>query len=142
MAELADILTARVGAAWRGTFEAHLTVATPRARHASFAQLCAQLGVKCILIELAAGVHRAQPMTSTHHRGALADVAAEVLALAARLDAAGFPVVRVKLEALLGAEPGPIVDPARDPHGYFEFHAKVRVVEPTAMLAVCERHGA
>lgn len=129
---------------WVGTFEAHLTVETGQGGADRFERLCGELGVKCILIELAAGAHRAQPMTASHHRGALDDVKREVDALRATLEAAGYPVVRVKLEAILGGDGVPVEDPARDDHGYFEFHAKVRLVAgvPPALTAVCERHGA
>ena len=81
----------------RGTFEAHLTVDTERS--AEFEALCGELGVDHVGIELAEGVHRAQPMTASHHRGELADVMVEVEALRAKLVAAGFTVVRTKLEA-------------------------------------------
>lgn len=140
---LAAILDTRVSAAWTGTFEAHLTVETAdAAQRTAFEALCTELEVKCILIELAAGVHRAQPMTSSHHRGAVAEVVAEIEALHARLARAGFAVVRVKLEALLNALPGPVAYPETDPYGYFEFHAKVRVDDPARLSLVCSTHGA
>ena len=85
----------------RGAFEAHLTVDTDRA---DFAALCRELGVDHVGIELAEGVHRAQPMTASHHRGELADVMVEVEALRAKLVAAGFTVVRTKLEAAVDNE--------------------------------------
>ena len=126
---------------WVGTFEAHVTVETDRP--AAFEALCHELGVKCILIELAAGEHRAQPMTATHHRGALGAVRGEVETLRGKLVAAGYPVVRVKLEALLGGDAGPVDDPVNDAHGYFEFHAKLRLDGSPSpeLVAICARHA-
>ena len=105
----------------RGGFEAHLTVDTDR--KADFEVLCGELGVDCVGIELPDGVHRAQPMTASHHRGELGVVIAEVEALHARIVAAGFTIVRTKLEALASNEGVPPADDA----GYFEFHVKVQV---------------
>src|SRR5688572_4652818 len=110
----------------RGTFEAHLTVDAANAeRRDAFAALCRELGVKCVLIELARGAHPSQPMTSSHHTGDLAAIAGEVTALHARLVAAGFPITRVKIEADVTNE-GISAD-AGVAGTYFEFHAKVQV---------------
>ena len=117
----------------RGAFEAHLTVDTDRA---DFAALCRELGVDHVGIELAEGVHRAQPMTASHHRGELADVMTEVEALRAKISAAGFTVVRTKLEAAPDCEGIPTAD------GYFEFHVKVAIVDQVAELATAAAaHG-
>lgn len=137
------------GTACRGSFEAHLTVdAADLERRAAFEELCGELGVKCVLIELAAGVHRSQPMTASYHRGELSAVIAEIEALHAALWAAGFPVVRVKIEAA-AMNPGvPITDDeAAASDGYFEFHAKVRLPSIDAdalatLRALCESRAA
>src|SRR5947207_2833568 len=93
------------GQSGRGTFEAHVTVtADDLAASERFRALCGELGVKCVLIELPAGVTRSQPMTSTYHRGELAEVVAEVAALARSLRQGGFEVVRLKLEAVVTNE--------------------------------------
>jgi hypothetical protein len=132
----------------RGTFEAHLTVgADGPQRREDFRRLCAEQGVKCVLIELARGVSRSQPMTASYHRGELPAVMEEIEALHGRLWEGGFPVVRVKLEAV-ATNPGvPVTDDeaAAWPEGYFEFHAKLRLaagadLEPLRQL--CDRHGA
>ena len=107
----------------RGGFEAHLTVELSGDRRTDFEALCGELGVDCIGIELPDGVHRAQPMTASHHRGELADVIGEVEALHARIVAAGFTIVRTKLEASASNDGVP----PPDDDGYFEFHVKVRV---------------
>ena len=133
--------------ACRGSFEAHLTVdAADLARRTTFEALCGELGVKCVLIELAAGVHRSQPMTASYHRGELGSVLGEIESLHAALWQAGFPVVRVKIEAA-AMNPGvPITDEeAAAIDGYFEFHAKVRLPDPSdvaALRALCESRSA
>lgn len=132
----------------RGTFEAHLTVAADGpARREAFRQLCAALGVKCLLIELARGANPSQPMTASYHRGELPEVLAEVEALHSELFERGFPVVRVKLEAVASNPGVPVTDEeaAALPGTYFELHAKLRLaagadLEP--LRAVCARHGA
>ena len=120
----------------RGTFEAHLTVdATTAERRAEFAALCAKLGVKCVLIELARGAHPSQPMTSSHHTGDSSTIHEEVRALERQITEAGFVVTRVKIEADVTNEG---VDEALA-GTYFEFHAKLHVTgdEVDALRALC-----
>jgi len=132
-----------------GTFEAHVTVqADDLAARERFRALCDELGVKCVLIELPAGQTRSQPMTSTYHRGELAEVVAEVAGLARALRQGGFAVVRLKLEAVVTNEGIPQDDDQAQgfPAGnYFEFHVKVTLtpgadLEPLRQL--CKRHAA
>jgi hypothetical protein len=132
----------------RGTFEAHLTVqADDPERREAFRRLCAELGVKCVLIELARGTSRSQPMTASYHRGELPQVMTDIDGLYRRLWEGGFPVIRVKLEAV-ATNPGvPVTDDdaAAWPEGYFEFHAKLRLpagAELGPLRVLCERHGA
>jgi hypothetical protein len=130
-----------------GAFEAHLTVqADGPERREDFRRLCADLGVKCVLIELARGVSRSQPMTASYHRGGLPEVMREVEGLHARLWEASFPVVRLKLEAVVTNPGVPVTDDeaAALPEGYFEFHAKLRLPEADLepLRALCGRHGA
>lgn len=112
-----------------GTFEAHITVDAGPERREAFASLCAAMGVKCVLIELAAGSTPSQPMTASYHRGDLASVLGEIEGLHERLCRGGFPVVRVKLEAVANNAGVPITDEdAKSFSGaYFEFHAKLRL---------------
>jgi hypothetical protein len=75
-------------------------------------------------------------MTASHHRGELGAVIAEVEALHGRIEAAGFPIVRTKLEATIATEGIPTAD------GYFEFHVKVRTADRIPELAaLAEAHG-
>jgi hypothetical protein len=130
-----------------GTFEAHVTVAAPddAALH-RFAASCAALGVKQIHIELSRGEARFQPMTSSHHRGTLADVRRDVEAIAAALSSAGLEVTRVKIEALGDNPVIPRSDAEAAARGsaYFEFHAEVTLPEARTpeVRALCERLGA
>jgi hypothetical protein len=126
----------------RGTFEAHLTVDAEGTRREAFRALCESLGVKCVLIELARGAHRSQPMTSSHHTGELPAVKREIEALRIQIEAAGFPVTRTKIEADVTNEG---VDAAGEPGTYFEFHAKLQLpadADLEALRARCEQHGA
>jgi hypothetical protein len=126
----------------RGSFEAHLTVEAESAeRRAAFAAICAQLAVKCVLIELARGMHRSQPMTSSHHTGTLDEVMREVEVLRTRLEAS-FAVTRVKLEAEVTNDGVPVAAPGA-PGTYFEFHVKLAIGDDVdALRGLCLANGA
>jgi hypothetical protein len=144
--DIAERLAGRPG---RGTFEAHVTVAadTPAERE-RFRALCGELGVKCVLIELPEGESRSQPMTSSYHRGELAAVVGEVSGLSQRLRDAGFPVTRLKLEAVATNDGVPETDAearALPADNYFEFHVKLLLpadADLAALRACCARHDA
>lgn len=134
----------------RGTFEAHMTVdaATPQRREV-FRALCDEIGVKCVLIELATGRSPSQPMTAKYHRGDLTTVLEEVQSHYEKLLTAGFLVVRVKLEAVANNKGVPLSDEEAAAKGfegaYFEFHAKLRLDREgslDALRALCAEHGA
>jgi hypothetical protein len=144
--DIAERLAGRPG---RGTFEAHVTVAADSpAERARFRDLCGELGVKCVLIELPEGATRSQPMTSSYHRGELAAAVGDVAALSRRLRDAGFPVTRLKLEAVATNEGVPETDAeARElpADNYFEFHVKLLLpahADLGALRACCARHDA
>lgn len=141
-----ELLAREAALAFRGTFEAHLTVeADSPERVAAFEALCTELGVKCVLVELARGQTRSQPMTASYHRGAFGDAVREIERLHAELWARGYPVARVKVEAVVPAPGLSTDDVAAFPGGYFEFHAKLRL-PPGAnvddLQALCVAHGA
>jgi hypothetical protein len=137
------------GVTSQGTFEAHVTVdAADLDERANFQAACAELGVKCVLIELPHGQTRSQPMTSTYHRGDLAAVVEEVAGVSIDLRRRGFSVTRLKLEAVVTNTGVPVTDEearAFPPGNYFEFHVKV-LLPPGADLAplraLCQEHGA
>lgn len=111
-----------------GTFELHLTVAPldPVAQ-GSFVSLCDQLGVKPVLIHAPGARMALQPMTFSYLEGDIRRVAEETRGLLERLSSGGFPALRCKLEATLGARgvPETDLDAAAHPGRYFEFHGKV-----------------
>jgi len=144
-----DMIEHLQGLKCRGTFEAHVTItADDAATRTRFRQLCTQLGAKCVLIELAEGVTRSQPMTATYHRGEVAAVAEEVAALSLAVRDAGFDVTRVKLEAVATNEGLPETDAdalAFPAENHFEFHVKALLppaADLDALRTLCARHDA
>lgn len=134
-----------------GAFEAHVTV-TPLPRDAvpRFLARCAALGVKPVLIELPRGARESQPMTASYHRGDLRDALEAARRLGAQLQAAGFPVARVKLEAMVRNQGVPRTDPEAlglPGENYFEYHGKLRLprgddVALALARSRCAAHGA
>jgi hypothetical protein len=144
-----DMIYRLRGQAGRGTFEAHVTVeADDLGERHRFQSVCESLGVKSVLIELPCGVTRSQPMTSTYHRGDLADVVEQVAGLARSLRERGFRVARLKLEAVTTNDGVPASDEearAFPPGNYFEFHVKLTLPaegDLESVRAVCGRHKA
>jgi hypothetical protein len=144
-----DMIERLRGQVGSGTFEAHVTVdAADLADRERFRAVCAELGVKCVLIELPQGISRSQPMTSTYHRGDLNQVVQEVADLAQTLSGRGFAVSRLKLEAVVTNTGLPLTDEEAQafPAGnYFEYHVKTTLpsgadLEP--LRALCQRNSA
>jgi hypothetical protein len=85
-------------------------------------------------------------MTSSYHRGRARSVLAEVDALAGALRGAGYPVRRVKLEAMVVSRGVPVTDAEGERRpGYFEFHVKARLgpeVDASALAGLCQQHEA
>ncbi len=141
------MLAALAGTTNRGTFEAHVTTsATDEAARDRFQTVCGELGVKAVLIDLPEGVTPSQPMTSSYHRGEVRAAAEAVADLARRVRAAGFAVLRVKLEAVTTNDGVPQTDDEPQPAGrYFEYHVKLLLTadaDETALRWVCDRHAA
>jgi inosine/xanthosine triphosphate pyrophosphatase family protein len=113
-----------------GVFETHVTVSSA-ANDADFRRACAEIGVKCISIDLPVGDTRRQPMTGSFHRGALIDAQREAMAIGQELVRRGFDVVRTKIEQHGRLENAPATDeearrmPATS---YFEYHAKLVLI--------------
>jgi hypothetical protein len=141
--------TCLAGSSYRGTFESHITIeAADLSQRQRFRDVCQQLGIKCVLIELPQGNTRSQPMTACHHHGDIARVLGEVDSLCRNLRAAGFSLVRVKLEAVAANEGVPDSDEEASrfpPENYFEFHVKLCLSENAdleAMRTCCDHHAA
>jgi hypothetical protein len=144
-----DLIARLAGQPGDGTFEAHVTIdAGDLDERERFRTACSDIGVKCVLIELPAGVTRSQPMTSTYHRGTLVEVVREVADLARTLRQRGFAPTRVKLEAVITNTGVPLSDDeakAFPPGNYFEFHVKASLppdADLETLRALCARHSA
>ncbi len=143
--ELGDHLRGRTTP---GTFEAHVTVGIAQAELEPFRAACAELGVKCISIELPRGETRSQPMTASFHRGELLDVQQEVMTIARELVKRGFAVTRTKIEAhgRLTWTPETDEEARRGPStSYFEFHMKLALpasADVDAIVRELEEAGA
>lgn len=131
-----------------GLFESHITVhaETPEAL-ARFKSACAEIGVKCLHIELDSGRNVFQPMIGATHRGDFATARHEAFELEATLTRRGFAVTRVKIEAFIDNEGVPKTNTEARAMGggtYFEFHALVTLPSsdvPAALRSVCAAHG-
>ena len=122
----------------KGRLELHLTCgAMDAARIPSFVEVCEQVGLKPLLIDLAHGEQKQQPMATTWLRGDLAEAKAEAVALAQWLARAGMAVLRVKVEAPIQGH-----ECLSRPDEYFEWHGKLRVHDASALQHLCERDGA
>lgn len=132
-----------------GTFETHITVAPlDAAGLVYFERTCADLGVKCVRIELARGQTRSQPMTGSQDTGTAQTALANAVNLAERLRAAGFTVTRVKIEA--APTNADIPENDADAHAlpatnYYEHHIKLLLpadADLAPLASLCERHHA
>ena len=116
-------------AAVHGDFEAHITVRVSEAGTAvALERHAAQHGMKFTHIVLMRGRMPDQPMVTVRRSGTAPAVREWVDAVAGALSAAGFEVVRVKLEATPWAAGVPGTDEAAEVLGsryYFEHHIKL-----------------
>ncbi|MFE3056319.1 hypothetical protein [Nocardia sp. NPDC059239] len=130
-------MTATAPPIFHGDFEAHLTVrATDAGRLERYA---AAHGLKFVHIVLERGRVIDQPMLTVHAAGSLPAVANSIAALTARLDVAGFEVVRTKIEATPWAAGVPATDDAAVALGagyYFEHHIKLLLTLGTEVRAL------
>jgi hypothetical protein len=138
-----------IGATFAGLFEAHVTVRAHDAQaHEHFAALCAQHRIKPVLIQLPTGAVQSQPMTCSIHRGTVQQALSEAHQLARLLEAAKFPVLRVKLEAAPFNADVPQTDAqaqALSSTFYFEHHLKLLLPEghvPEELVSICAEHHA
>lgn len=130
-------------------YEVHVTVAPQGAPPLqAFATACNELRVKAIHIELPEGVVPSHLITASFHRGSLERVRGDAHLLAKQLDAFGFHVTRIKIEAMVRNSVVPLSDEdaaSRPPGNYFEFHTKVAVRssnELSVLRELCSRWNA
>ncbi|MDK0523131.1 hypothetical protein [Streptomyces sp. ML-6] len=140
-------------AEFEGEFETHLTVRfDPRAdgaeEDARLARWARRHGLKLTRIVLDRGAVPDQPMLTERGRGSLSGQRAAAELRAQALRAAGFPVIRVKIEAAPWNEDVPrTADEAAalSPDCHFEHHVKLLLSGGSDLLAAraaAERHGA
>ncbi|MDR3035663.1 MAG: hypothetical protein LBV78_21615 [Kitasatospora sp.] len=129
-----------------GPYETHLTLAPAEA--GALAGWAAAHGLEFTHLLLARGRHPSQPMLSWRAEGPLAAQHRRAAAETARLRAAGFTPVRVKIEAApwVPGVPGTDAEAERaDPAHYFEHHVKIRLAPGTpraALARAASGHGA
>jgi len=129
-----------------GEFETHVTV---RAADADAVRAwAARHRLKFLHIVLDRGDTVSQPMVTRRATGTLAEQMTAAADLSRRLDAEGFAVTRVKIEAAPGNRDVPQTDAeAIDRHRgrYFEHHVKL-ALDPTAdlsaLVTLARRHAA
>jgi len=133
-----------------GEFETHLTVILPIDdgevdRLRAWGEV---RGLKCTHIVLARGTSASQPMLTREARGDLAGQLAAAEAIAADLEAAGFAVARIKVEASPFNRDLPQTDADGDrqpPDRYFEHHVKLLLDHPVdveRVTAIARDHAA
>lgn len=116
---------------FEGVFETHITVSCEDGGSTSVARLDAWArpsGMKVTHVVLARGRVCSQPMLTLTGSGTLAAQLAKASGVAAEAEAAGFPVVRVKVEATPWTRGVPQnAAEARElgPERYFEHHVKI-----------------
>jgi hypothetical protein len=130
-------------------FEAHITVELPANRQPSyFRQICAEIGVKAIHIELPSGETPSHFITGSLHSGSFQKVTQEVERLAGQFEISDLKPTRWKIEAMVQNDAVPLSDEAaraRPYSNYFEFHTKVTLLDyeqTDSLNAVCNQFGA
>lgn len=123
-----------------GEFETHYTIhldpTTPDLE--ALRAWGAEHGLKCLHILLSRGDSASQPMLTGRGQGTLSGERARAEEIAKSLQATGFPVTRVKIEAAPWNEDVPqSLDEARNhpPDRHFEHHIKL-LLEPDANIAL------
>ncbi|MFS2168162.1 hypothetical protein [Variovorax sp. Varisp62] len=116
----------------------HLTCcALQESQIAAFVVVCEQVGLKPMLIDLAHGEQKQQPIATGWLRGTLEEAKAEAMALGQWLARAGMAVRRVKIEA-----PVQGWERLSQPDQYFEWRGKLQLHDASALQHLCETHGA
>ena len=132
-----------------GELESHITVDLPPWQPIeSLMNWAGERGLKCLHIVLDRGLQASQPMLSRRQRGTLAAELTSVNQIRQQLEAAGFHVSRIKIEAApenIGV-PRSDAEAAQQPkERYFEHHVKLLLKEGvslSALGALAEGHSA
>ncbi|MEV4555968.1 hypothetical protein AB0K51_03095 [Kitasatospora sp. NPDC049285] len=129
-----------------GLYETHLTLAPAEAD--ALADWARAHGLEFTHILLARGLHPSQPMLTWQSEGSLPEQHRRAATETARLRAAGFTPVRLKIEAAPWTPGVPRTDAEAEllaPERYFEHHVKVRLapgVPRDALARAADGHHA
>jgi len=124
-----------------GDFETHLTIGLDSlATLAALQDWAKAHDLKCLHILLQRGASPSQPMLTRHGSGDLAGELRIANDLSRQLDASGFRVTRIKIEAACSNRevPATDADAVVHPELYFEHHAKL-LLNPQTDLASLAR---
>ncbi len=124
-------------------FELHLTVSSiGQEQEAAFADCCRLLLAKPMIIELAQGQSRQQPMLNKIIQAASLETAlAAAHDLSEQLGIAGFPVIRTKIE--IPAHHASLFNGEDQTNmRYFEWHGKITYEAQPALPVLCASHKA
>jgi hypothetical protein len=132
-----------------GEFESHLTVLIQHPERLTELRKWAEANaLKCLHIVLDRGLFASQPMLTRRGRGSLSTELAIARRLTERLNAAGFEVLRIKLEASPENEGIPLTDTESmrsNDNRYFEHHVKLLIdneARVPALTDIALRHYA
>uniref|UniRef100_A0A6B2LC49 Uncharacterized protein n=1 Tax=Arcella intermedia TaxID=1963864 RepID=A0A6B2LC49_9EUKA len=141
-------------ACYRGLFETHITVKTDLQKDPhqiqKFKDLCTNIQVKPVLIELPNGVNPTQMMTASYSTGPIDEVLPGAYKLSQYFIKHDFDIQRTKIEAMCSTEGVPVTDQEALllPHtNYFEFHIKVglnpdQLAHMEQISSLCHEHNA
>jgi hypothetical protein len=125
-----------------GEFETHITVLLDeQASIERLQQWGIDHGLHCLHIVLDRGDTTSQPMLTRHGNGEFTDELKKAMELRQLLNAEGFQVVRVKIEAAPDNSGVPQSNPEAANHpsnGYFEHHIKLVLESGDDMLSLTE----
>jgi NTP pyrophosphatase (non-canonical NTP hydrolase) len=125
-------------------FEIHVTVKLPDTAINLFKEVCGQIGVKPIVIELEKNGENVMRdvMTSSHFFGTNAEAYHECVRVADELTKNGFDVVRKKIETIPWHPAAPTGDAKMPQDCYFESHISCVITpEEKALLSdIAQRH--
>lgn len=124
-------------------FEIHITTTElDEALIQEFVGFCAAIDAKPILIELPVGQQRQQPMISKVVKlEDPQDIHLIIVELEASFVAAGFPATRTKVEVPLEYETDGKAAFPDFRGGYYEWHGRVKTVDPGALADICAGNG-
>jgi len=133
----------------RNVYESHVTVECNGLEDLQrFNDVCKDIGIKAIQIQLSKGQYPTHLMTASWHKGSFEEVKEEVYGIGYVLQEKGCVPLRHKIEAMLTNIQVPKTDydaQSRSREQYFEFHVKVSKEidkDSDSLQQLCDRHDA